>query len=246
MAPPNPSPLPNASATRRGAVSLSAQEIEGVKTFLTELIAAAGIRLTGGGLFVEDGQLQVTGAGATITLEQGSISADAAILLYMFLGDLIFQNAGAVGTPALYHQGDSSTGLWFPGGGLLALSASGQERLRIGNTSIFKGAALGTPVALASSSNSIALDMYSANNFKHTLTENTTLAAPSHPVEGQSGVMVFTQHASSPKTLAYNSFWKFPGGTVPTLTATNGAVDILSYYVESATRATCSLIKDVK
>jgi len=46
--------------------------------------------------------------------------------------------------------------------------------------------------------------------------------------------------------LAYNTFYKFAGGTVPTLTATASAVDTFAYYVESATRATCQLIKDVK
>lgn len=108
------------------------------------------------------------------------------------------------------------------------------------------GAKRGAVVALTSSGGSLAIDLAAANNFAHTLTENTTLAAPSNPVAGQSGVIVLTQHASSPKTLAFNAFWKFAGGTVPSLTATNGAVDVLAYYVESATRATCSLIKDSK
>ena len=75
--------------------------------------------------------------------------------------------------------------------------------------------------------------------------ENSTLAAPSNPVAGQSGVIVITQGATA-YTLAYNTFYKFAGGTVPTLTATVGAVDTFAYYVESASRATCQLIKDVK
>lgn len=104
----------------------------------------------------------------------------------------------------------------------------------------------GVPVALTSTGASIAVNLNLANNFTHTLTENTTLAAPSNPVAGQSGSMVFTQHASSPKTLSYNAFWKFPGGVVPSLTATNSAVCTFSYYVESATRATCTLLANVK
>lgn len=104
----------------------------------------------------------------------------------------------------------------------------------------------GTPVALTSSAASIATDASLSNNFTHTLTENTTLANPSNLVAGQSGVIVFTQHASSPKTLAYGSYWKFASGTVPSLTATNSAVDVLVYYVESTTRITARLIGDVK
>lgn len=110
----------------------------------------------------------------------------------------------------------------------------------------FTVAQRGTATALTSSSASIATNLALANNFTHTLTENTTLANPTNIVAGQSGVIVFTQHASSPKTLAYGSYWKFAAGTVPALTATNSAVDVLAYYVESSTRITARLIGDVK
>lgn len=104
----------------------------------------------------------------------------------------------------------------------------------------------GTAVSLTSSTASIASDFSLANNFTHTFTENTTLANPTNLVAGQSGVIVFTQHASSPKTLAFGSYWKFPSGTVPSVTATNSAVDVLAYYVESSTRITARLVLDVK
>ena len=102
------------------------------------------------------------------------------------------------------------------------------------------------PAGLTSAGAATAIDLDTGNNFTMTMTENSTLSAPSNPVQGQSGCIVITNHASAPKTLAYNTFWKFPGGTVPTLTATNSAVDILTYYVESDARATCSLILDSK
>lgn len=110
----------------------------------------------------------------------------------------------------------------------------------------FTKAQRGTAVSLTSSSASIASDFSLGNNFTHTFTENTTLANPSNLVAGQSGVIVFTQHASSPKTLAYGSYWKFSNGTVPSVTASNSAVDVLAYYVESSTRITARLITDVK
>ena len=103
----------------------------------------------------------------------------------------------------------------------------------------------GAVTALTSSGASIAVNLALSNNFSHTLTENTTLAAPTNVVAGQSGVITFTQHASSPKTLAYNSFWKFPGGTVPTLTASNSAVDVFTYFVNAAGYATCQLLKGI-
>ena len=110
----------------------------------------------------------------------------------------------------------------------------------------FTAAQRGGVTVLTSSGNSIAIDLDDTNNYSHTLTENTTLAAPSNPVAGQSGVLTLTQHASSPKTLAYNAFWKFAGGTIPDLTATNSAIDTFAYYIISATQATCQLIGDVK
>ena len=110
----------------------------------------------------------------------------------------------------------------------------------------FTKAQRGTGVALTSTSASIAVDASLANNFTHTFTENTTLANPSNLVAGQSGVIVFTQHASSPKTLAFGSNYKFSGGTAPSVTATNSAVDVLAYYVESSSRITCKLVTDVK
>ena len=110
----------------------------------------------------------------------------------------------------------------------------------------FSVAQRGTATALTSTSASIAVNLALANNFTHTFTENTTLANPTNITAGQSGVIVFTQHASSPKTLAFGSYWKFPGGTAPTVTATNSAVDTLAYYVESSTRITARMLGDVK
>jgi len=112
-------------------------------------------------------------------------------------------------------------------------------------TNTFSGAQIGSVTALTSSANTIAINLATNNNFSHTTGENTMLSAPSNPVAGQSGVITITQGATA-RTLAYNTFWKFAGGIVPTLTATVGAIDTFVYNVESATRATCQLIKDVK
>jgi len=110
----------------------------------------------------------------------------------------------------------------------------------------FSVAQRGTPTSLTSSSASIAVNLALANNFSHTLTENTTLANPTNIVAGQCGTIVFTQHASAAKTLAFGSYWKFPGGTAPTLTTTLSAVDTMAYYVESSTRISCRMLGDVK
>jgi len=109
----------------------------------------------------------------------------------------------------------------------------------------FTGGQRGAVTVLTSSAAAIAINLATNNNFSHTTSENTTLSAPSNPVAGQSGVISITQGATA-RTLAYNTFWKFPGGAVPTLTATVGAVDEFSYYVQSGTRATAILLQDIK
>jgi hypothetical protein len=97
---------------------------------------------------------------------------------------------------------------------------------------------------LTSTAGSIAIDLAATNNFKHTFTEDTTLAAPSNPVEGQTGIIYLTQHASAPKTLAFDAFWYF-GATTPTIAAVNGAKAIISYAVEpGAAGAMCAMVGD--
>jgi len=92
----------------------------------------------------------------------------------------------------------------------------------------------------------ITPDFAEANNFSVTLGGNRTLANPSNLSAGQSGVIVITQDGTGSRTLAYGSYFKFAGGTAPTLTTTAAAVDVLAYYVESSTRITAKLISDVK
>lgn len=127
----------------------------------------------------------------------------------------------------------------------IAAALAGTPRLDENNT--WDKAQRGAFTALTSASGSIAVDLDSSNNFSHTLTENTTLAAPTHAVAGQSGIIEFTQHASSPKTLSLDAFWRFPGGAPsPVLTATNGAIDVMTYVVASTgTYAICSIGKEV-
>lgn len=85
-------------------------------------------------------------------------------------------------------------------------------------------------VALTSSSNSIAWNAQTAQAAKHTATENTTLANPTNLVDGATYTFIWTQHASSPKTLAFGNAYKWAGGVVPVATPTNSAVDIYTFY----------------
>ena len=103
----------------------------------------------------------------------------------------------------------------------------------------FTAAQSGSITALTSTAASIAVDAALNNHFSHTLTENTTLANPTNLVAGTSGSFFVTQHASSPKTLAFGGYYKFAGGTAPTITAVNSAEDRIDYIVRTTTSIEC-------
>ena len=108
----------------------------------------------------------------------------------------------------------------------------------------FTKAQRGSVVSLTDAA-TIAVDLSLGNNFSVTLAGNRTLGAPTNVTAGQSGVIVVTQDSTGSRTLAYNSVYKFAGGTAPTLTTTGSAVDVLAYYVESSTRITVTSLLNV-
>jgi hypothetical protein len=113
------------------------------------------------------------------------------------------------------------------------------------NAQTFTASQRGEVTALTSSSSSIQIDFAASNNFSHTTTEDTTLSNASNIVAGQHGSIVITQDASTPRTMAFGSYWKNAGGTDDTLTATASAVDQINYYVKSSTEIHYNMIKAI-
>jgi len=109
----------------------------------------------------------------------------------------------------------------------------------------FTAAQRGAYVTLTDAA-TIATDLSLGNQFQVTLGGNRTLGAPTNVVAGQSGVNRVVQDGTGSRTLAYNSVFKFPGGTAPTLTTTANAVDLLAYHCETTTRIAVRFIGDVK
>lgn len=102
-------------------------------------------------------------------------------------------------------------------------------------------------VTALTSAATVTIDMADSNNFSLTLAHSVTLANPTNLTAGQSGAVVITQASSGgPYTVSYGSYWKFPGGTVPTKTTTASSVCVIAYYVESSTRITAQMLNDVK
>lgn len=61
------------------------------------------------------------------------------------------------------------------------------------------------------------------------LTENTILDNPSGLAFGLVYILKVTQNTASAKTLGFGNCFKWPGGVVPTISTTLGAVDIFSF-----------------
>lgn len=116
---------------------------------------------------------------------------------------------------------------------------------QLASAQTFSGGQAGSITALTDGA-TITPDFSANNGFSVTLGGNRTLANPTNIVAGQSGVILVTQDGTGSRTLAYGSYWKFPGGTAPTLTTTASAVDALAYYVASTTQIDTVFIGNLK
>jgi hypothetical protein len=116
---------------------------------------------------------------------------------------------------------------------------------QLGVAQTFTAAQRGAYVTLTDAA-TIEVDLALGNQQQVTLGGNRTLGAPTNVVAGQSGVIRVVQDSPGSRTLAFNSIYKFPGGTAPTLTTAANSVDLLAYHVESASRVAVRFIGDVK
>ena len=114
-----------------------------------------------------------------------------------------------------------------------------------GGISLTGGAAAN--ITTVSAAATVTLDFALSCHHKITLGQNTTFAAPSNQAVGQSGSIFITQPSSgSTFTGSYNTAFKFTGGTIPTLTATNSAVDRIDYVVLATNEIHCAVSLNVK
>ena len=129
------------------------------------------------------------------------------------------------------------------GSSWLAVGVAADSESTVGTLVAVNTTLISTTQTITMNPVAIAVDLDLSNNYSHTLTENTTLAAPTHAVAGQSGVIHFTQHASAAKTLAFNAFWQFGTTDTHTMTTTLSGTAVMSYIVDPVgTSATCSLV----
>ncbi len=147
---------------------------------------------------------------------------------------------GAVGTPSITNSGDTNTGLYFSGADEISLTTGGTQRLSVDSSGhLNHNGSASADISALTSASSVAVDFDTAQNFSLTLAHDVTIANPTNANVGQTGSIFITQASSATHTVSFGSNWKFSGGTAPTATATNDAVDRLDYIVKSATEVHC-------
>jgi len=155
---------------------------------------------------------------------------------------------GGENAPSVTFDNGLTTGLYLAGANQLGLTSNGTRRMLFdaNNRGIVYSSAIGNINTLTDQA-TITPDFAAGNNFTLTLGGNRTLANPTNLIAGQSGTIVITQDGTGGRTLAYGGFWKYPGGvsSLPPLTTSANAVDVLGYYVESTTRIAFRLLLNV-
>ena len=147
------------------------------------------------------------------------------IILDDTAGDVMIQ-ADENGSVDLYHNGSKK--IETASGGI-ALTGGAAANI----TALSDGA-------------TITIDMATACHHSVTLGGNRTFAAPSNQVVGQAGSIFITQDGTGSRTAAFNSAFKFVGGTAPTLTTTASATDRIDYIIKSSNVIHCAVSLDVK
>lgn len=210
-----------------------------IASALTDSVAADGQTPMTGNLDLNSNKIVNL---ATPTLTTDAVTKAYADALVSGSGTGSFTTLTVTGTTTL---ATSLTGILKGTSGVVSVATAGTDYAGISNVQTFTAGQRGGVSALTSAS-TITPNLATANNFSLTLDTNATLANPTNIVAGQSGVILITQDSTGSRTLAYGTYWKFAGGTAPTLTTTASAVDALVYYVNSSTAITATLINDIK
>ena len=157
-----------------------------------------------------------------------------------------FDGSAAI-TVVTAGSGISVTGTAVANTGVLSVNSSTGAITNVAKTDTaqsFTAAQRGTVSALGSvSAGTTTLDFATANNFSLTLPAGGTvsLGNPSNQTAGQSGVVTITQNGTTAALVTYGGNWKFQGGA-PSVSTTLSSVNVIAYYVESASRITAQLL----
>ena len=185
-------------------------------------------------------------AGTITAALTGNASTATTLATARNIQGVSFDGSAAI-TVVTAGSGISVTGTAVANTGVLSVNGSTGAITNIAATNAaqsYTAAQRGTVSALGTvSAGTTTLDLATANNFSLTLPAggSVTLGNPSNQTAGQSGVITITQNGTTAATVPYGGNWKFQGGA-PTVSTTLSSVNVIAYYVESASRITAQLL----
>ena len=92
----------------------------------------------------------------------------------------------------------------------------------------------------------VAPDFAKSDSFRIVVTGACKIDNPSNFTPGQSGAIAIQQDATGGHPITFGTVWKFEGGAAPAMTGDPNALDVLTFWVESATRIIGRVITDSK
>ena len=146
----------------------------------------------------------------------------------------------------IFHNANNSV-INDAGQGDLLLQLGGVTKFQLASGGVALTGGAAANITTVSAASTVTLDFALSCHHKITLGQNTLFAAPSNQAVGQSGSIFITQPSSGSTFIGtYNTAFKFTGGTIPTLTATNDAVDRIDYVVFASNQIHCAVSLNVK
>ena len=134
---------------------------------------------------------------------------------------------GSAATPSIRID-DANTGFYRPGTNQLGISCNGSQIGKWTTQGLQINGQAWSPITTLTDAATINTNFNNGNVQRVTLAGNRTMAAPTNMKDGATYIFIIKQDATGSRTLTWNSVFKFPGGTAPTLTTTANAVDIIS------------------
>ena len=152
------------------------------------------------------------------------ISEEGTGQLYIRSNYLSITNAAGSETMTFFDD-DGAVTLYYNNGAKIATTATGAQ---------ITGTILATTDTDTSNTGSVTLDFETNQNFILTFTGNVTLANPTTEQLGQSGIIICIQDGTGSRTLSLGTDYETAGAAGITLSTAANAVDIIPYFVQSA------------
>ena len=140
-------------------------------------------------------------------------------------------------------------GAWYPwkqtinsAGGPFSIASAADFVLNASNKLLTCNAVWNAAASVVAGSTS-ALTPDLAASIDFTWQINSASGALNNPVNakaGQKGIITITPQSAGCAITTWGNAYRFPGGTKPTITATSGAIDTISYYAYSPTIIFCT------